>query len=1635
MLLFLNRFTAKMSPYKRKFDAKAYWALKPLCTVCKIHKVKEGSICSECRSAQIKEKPAELKESMKIQKSLSIMNQTEEENTDQTLEQMDDPIVTSTPIKQGRPISIDSQNKIVRLFTYLEKALSLDDSVTRDFLTTTTLPSPWWLADYPRDTENLYIRDFDTEKSSDEDAKSNTWISVEKKNIKPAPDLPFELLDWIIEVSPLDEPKAKEKNDKKIRFDDDSNRVKEFGIFRKNFEQGDNIPEDLLDWVVLSPDKLPEAIEVRYIEDNWVDHPELHKLLNGYIENEWKGWAEKVKKVYQANMLYEQLYALRLLLKNEGDNYELLLGHGLLTWQHKAVGKINAPVFLTPIVIDFNPTKRVIEVVADTQPTARPFVEISALYEMDNPADKDLSIWADGINADPFDFWNLELLKSQSNWLINTLSTQSDDSFVDEIVSNPKASQNPSIWNAPVIFARKRPKDLWSKYAKKIGENIQNQIENDTCELTDFVRDLIGDYEEEKKKEDTGLEEGSVDISIKESELFFPLRWNEEQKRIAERIDANYGVVVKGPPGTGKSHTIANLISRFLAQGKSVLVTSQTSKALEVLRDKLPKNIQSLAVSQLEDSGQMGKKTSKEIMAESVSEISANLGEGDTKFSNANVERIKNEVARIRENKASLANQIRQYVLTDSNEDIEIEGEKIKPIEAAQLISEHQDDPKLDWFTDTPSFKAKLNFTEEDLKEIYEILLQLDKKDRDLYKFDIPVSFGLPDEETISSSFTAYHELISKVEKSNKVFTKGILNTDQTELSSVSTYLSNAMKVLLSIVEPYEQEIFDACTISSNECEKWTTVLNKLSSNVATISKSRNLLMTHEISQTVSLPSTDLLDGLKSLQEKVSNKSRIGSFGRLFLSSNAAKILEGYKIDGHAPDTFERVEILRESILAQVAEKEINLVLKQSFSGLKNKTDLFDGYLDTLRAEALIAKLDGFVNYSKSFAFIEEFFKKTEQLSNLSFRNKDDLKKAAELIDSQLARFEAVNLDKSFSEWIDAIDGAVEGEKHPIIIKLRDSILKKDSSAWDDALASLRVLRDKKFIASRLNLLSEKVAQFAPNLYNDIVGVANAGAKFDCPDNLQLAWKVARLSSWLNHIHDHADIDSLQSEMERLTKREQELNSDLVTTLAWQRQIKKVTKKQRDALMAWSDSIKKFGKGMGKHANKYLRSAQESLKEAKNAVPVWIMPLHRAAQMFSDPTAGMFDVVIFDEASQCDIRGLTIGYLGKKLLVVGDPDQISPAGVFQDMDKCFELISRYLFDVPHKDNFSINSSLFSLAEIRIPNMIQLKEHFRCVPEIIAFSNHYIYHNLEPLRYPNPKGLLKPALVPVFIETGYQNTNNEINEPEANAIVEKLVECLEDPNYQKRPDGSLCTFGIISLLASAQAKHIKDLILRHPKIGEKVIEERRIVCGDAYAFQGDERDVIFLSMVKALDPNNPKDTVRALADKGASQRFNVAITRGRDQVFLFHSIPLAEFKNAEDWRYRILNWFYDPKTEELKAGRESLKREFESGRASQFSVDVGNLIIDRGYQVIPEYPVIGRRIDLVVQGAEARLAIECDGNQYHTLENFEEDWNRQRQLERAGWIFWRLTGSSFYRYKEKALDSLWKKLDELGIKPL
>lgn len=102
--------------------------------------------------------------------------------------------------------------------------------------------------------------------------------------------------------------------------------------------------------------------------------------------------------------------------------------------------------------------------------------------------------------------------------------------------------------------------------------------------------------------------------------------------------------------------------------------------------------------------------------------------------------------------------------------------------------------------------------------------------------------------------------------------------------------------------------------------------------------------------------------------------------------------------------------------------------------------------------------------------------------------------------------------------------------------------------------------------------------------------------------------------------------------------------------------------------------------------------------------------------------------------------------------------------------------------------------------------------------------------------------------------------------------------------------------------------------------------------------------------------------------------------------------------------------------------------------SWFEVDVFLKIAERGYRVLPQYEVADRRIDLVVEGLDGQLAVECDGDEWHGPEDYNTDMRRQRELERCGWMFWRVRGSQFYRDPDAALQPLWELLEARGIHP-
>jgi len=524
----------------------------------------------------------------------------------------------------------------------------------------------------------------------------------------------------------------------------------------------------------------------------------------------------------------------------------------------------------------------------------------------------------------------------------------------------------------------------------------------------------------------------------------------------------------------------------------------------------------------------------------------------------------------------------------------------------------------------------------------------------------------------------------------------------------------------------------------------------------------------------------------------------------------------------------------------------------------------------------------------------------------------------------------------------------------------------------------------------------------------------------------------------LDHLHKGDSIYKLVDQIEILKNKEKDQVRKLIEISAWINLKDRVTKTQKEALASFALSMKQRGKGTGKYAAKHLNDAKNALMIGKDAVPVWIMPINTIHQLFPDPKAGMFDVVIFDEASQVDARGLNIAYLGKKLLIVGDDEQVSPTS-FTNFAKVTDLITRYISGVPNCNQFSTKSSLFDIAKIKMTETVTLTEHFRSIEEIIGFSNKLSYDgSLKILRDQLPKDRLDPVLEAVYVDAGYTQTNVQVNQAEAEAIVEKIKEFLNDKKYSEtKIDGvtRATTIGVISLLGKDQSKLITKLISEN--ISSKEIEARQIICGDPYVFQGDERDIILLSMVKAPDLDKPDAAISPYTSttKAYRQRINVAMSRARNKMVLFHSIPKDKITNRNDLRKQVIDWFYNYKAEDRQSGLKKVREEVTKGRASEFEYAVAEIICNKGFTVIPQYEVAGYRIDLVVQGENAKLAIECDGDQYHNgLEKWHEDIERQQIIERSGWQFWRLSGSSFYRHKHKALDSLWEKLEELEIKP-
>jgi len=1505
----------------------------------------------------------------------------------------------------------------INIFKYLEELFSLSIDTRRDFR---ILSEQEWMREirnFP-ESDNIFVR-----KLNDSNEDENLFLSVQKKELEPLPKLPKELKEWInLEEAGFSKPKHKEFIFKKIRFTDDKKRIQEFDQLLKSENQ--KVPKSLEGWVTKNEKNQLQKIEERELKFFFSDYPELIEMYNSYIAGPWEEWRKKNEPIFKANQVYDDLYGLRTFLKTEKENYDLLWTHDLLTWK-KEGEEIYHPLFLTPVILEFFPEERKIEIRKDN--TLKTVFETSFLEGLNIPNILDIHEESKVLNTEEYDVWNKSALKLKGGEIVGYLSSDGIEKLSEEIPV-PEISEVPTYWYFPTVLLRKKSNIDWAKYAQKIQQDI-DQAES----LPPFITELSGGEVNEDNSEES-IEDSGENTNISDGELYFPLPWNDEQRQIANKIETRYGVVVQGPPGTGKSHTIANLLSRFLAQGKSVLVTSQTGKALEVLKDKIPSEIKDLVVSQVNSDSR------QDDLQSSVTTINANLDD-TTKFTQKKIDLIREQLKEIRKEKAALLSRIKKWVLLDIEESLTIDGTHLSPIEAAKELATGRQKNQL-WIKDNIAKDTELNFTEKDILTTSELLASLNSDERNYFEQWLPDISHLPSIEEAEKFFEQHAEILQLKKKWERFLgqkkPKKDTNFQVEEIRQILEKAKSAKSVLNSMDKKWEKKLFNLVLKNKEEKGKWRDgVLPKLEEKAQQMRQLQNDLSGHEVKHNTNYSNKELLKLVSDIEKKLKGKTSLGMLQKLMLSKQAKEILHSFTIHPDDVSEQEAISLLKKQLEYERAIEQVRILWNQAFeqSAVSDFEKLDDPFV-LHRFDDRVKGMARILNFEENFLELRQFIEKNSLFSEIAYTDKKLVEKFVSLLEALLASFEIKEYEQVFSSWKKELETE---NGHTITSEICLAIDNRDTEALRDLYARLADLQNKQKASEKLQELKKKISQYAPKLYREIQEAVDSSGKYKIPGDLEIAWRLARISSWLEEIHSGKSVAELQKDLERVENRERDKESELIATAAWKNQKEKVTRSQRQALAAYAKSVKKIGKGTGKYAPHWRKEAQKALQEAKDAVPIWIMPLGRVLHMFSEPKAGMFDVVIFDESSQVDVRGINIAYLGKKVLVVGDPEQISPTS-FINQEDVIGLITKHLSNIRHSHQFSVTSSLFDIAEVMMTERVMLLEHFRSVEEIINFSNKLSYDGrLKILRYPHPKWQLKPVLEAVHIENGFMNVNNQVNEPEAEAVVDKLVELLNDPKYKERDDEKggtrPTTFGVVTLLGNDQGKYITDLIRQ--RIREEEIEKRKIIAGNPYAFQGDERDVMLISLVKAPDQNDIEKSITPLTvnRKENKQRVNVAISRARDKQILFHSFLRKELTNENDLRAQMLDWFYNPKKEEIKWGREALQEEFTRGRASQFEVDVGNIILNKGYKVIPQFEVAGYRIDLVIQGENARLAVECDGDQYHGPDKWADDLERETILRRAGWEFWRVTGSAFYRHEEDALRPLWDKLQEMEIKPI
>lgn len=1331
--------------------------------------------------------------------------------------------------------------------------------------------------------------------------------------------------------------------------------------------------------------------------------PERPRMLGSWSARRDE-WARNERPAREAMKIFEQLYELHGRIEREAERVELVLGEGILSWR-RPEGGVYHPVLLQRLQLEFDPSAPEFRLVE----TEHEVEMYSALFRS-MPEVEGRAMARCREQLDQGDYHPLG--GNETSGFLRNLVVQLSPrgEFIGQGAPAGE-SDDPRVGRDPVIFLRARTLGFATAIEAAL-EDLEKQKE-----LPGSLLNVVG---VEPPAEEVREDAPDVEPWSDPEGILVTKPTNPEQIRIAERLEWHGSVLVQGPPGTGKTHTIANLIGHLLAKGGSVLVTAHTTKALRVLREHVAEQLRPLCVSVLESDIE-----SRKQLEGSVEAIVERLSRSDLRQLAAEAENL----AAQRKELLGRIGKARQDVLdarAAEYRDVVVAGRGYPPTEAARKVA--QETGRTDWIPGPVAAGAPLPLSEGELADLYRTNATVTRKDEDELSGLLPE----PGELLTPEEFDRLVEERERLADLDLTFRADLWDREPSaeraeDLQLLADRLRSAVAPMVE--DPgWKLAAIEAGRRGGPHREPWDHLLSMIHEVCSWAGSTQESQLRYAPTLSDRMP----LDEQKRIVDEILAQLVGGrSFGWITRLTHFSwnRFARESTVRRGAPRVAEHFQALRHLVCLRLSRLELAGRWDRQLAGLGAPASTqMGGELEDVCAQFT-------PSIQECLSWQENVWKPLErELKDLGFRwgiflaeqppklsSYGNLFRLRDAVSGPLQKVLATRANATRWHRLEGkvmackrtVDLAGGGEQSAeVVVQFQRALGRFEPASYREAFRRLLDLQSRRTDLARRRELLARLEAVAPTWAAAIRDRLELHGERDIPGEAAAAWLWRQLHDELER-RAQTSLDHLQQVLELLTADLQRATTELVDRRAWAAQVGRTTLRQRQALVGWLDTVRRIGKGTGKRVPRLRLEASRRMSECRSAVPVWIMPLARVVENF-DPRTTRFDVVIIDEASQCDAMALLAFYLARKVVVVGDHEQVSPSAVGQDLAVVQHLIDEHLQGIPNAVLYDGQISVYDLARESFGGAICLLEHFRCVPEIIQFSNQLSYDGrIKPLRDPGPVRL-RPHVIAYRVAAA--SAEWKINREEVQTVASLVIASAQEPEYENK------TFGIVSLVGEEQALEIERLLLRHLPPDE--YQRRRIICGNAAQFQGDERDVMFLSLVDVR-----KDGPLPLRDQQMfKQRFNVAASRARDQMWVVHSLdPRADLKPG-DLRRRLIEHAEDPSA--VIRALEKAERRAES----ELEKAVNRRLARAGYCVRPQWRVGHYWIDLVVEGGGRRLAVECDGDRFHPIEKLPEDMARQAILERLGWTFVRIRGSEFFRDPDRAMEPVFSRLAALGISP-